>query len=421
MNLANLIFEAYVKQFNWNNFINSKDKYEYLINTLGENYLLGKGSNRVAFRVKNNLILKVAYNKRGIAQNKIEFKIAKDPDLKEWFNVPIKFDDQKYEWALFRPIKTISYDELNKISLEILGFAPLSFAIDELHSQQKILNTGIDSIIGFFKKEKIYYNHNFNQNSIEKIKKLLKIINKYGLHIYDLLSRDNIGIDINGNIKIIDYGYDNVLSQNYHNDSLWEKIIYESFIKGFNFEEFKNLSWKNQIKYARSFRNKTKFYSYGSSRFVITLDSKKVLKIAFNDKGLEQNNFEIDLLLKYENHYSILPKIYDFDKKQSGWIIVELTKPLIDDTEFAHLTKIDFYDFVEIINKIFAGEELSNFEGNQINNNEFVNEAISLMLENNLLPGDFIRLDHWAKASDGRVVNIDLGLNEINFEKYYED
>lgn len=181
----------------------------------------------------------------------------------------------------------------------------------------------------------------------------------------------------------------------------------------------KNLTWKNQIKYARSFRNKTKFYSYGSSRFIITLDSKKVLKIAFNDKGLEQNNFEMDLLLKYENHYSILPKIYNYDHKNSAWLIVELTKPLTDETEFAHLAKIEFVDFVDIITKISLGEELTDYEGNQINNNQFIGEAVNLLLDNNLLPGDFIGLDHWFKASDGRIVNIDLGLNPINFDRDY--
>lgn len=418
MNLTNLIFEAYVKQFNWNNFINSENKYEYLMQTLGDDYLLGKGSSRAAFRVKNNLILKVAFNKKGIAQNKIEFKIAKDSDIKEWFNIPTKFDDQKYEWALFKPIKTVNYHKLSEISLKTLGFSSLYYVINEFYRKQEFLNTGINSIIRFFNNKGIDYNDNFNENSIEKIKKLLKIINKYGLHISDLLSSDNIG-NINGNIKIIDYGYDNILAQTYHTNSLWENILYESFIQGFNFEEFKNLSWKNQVKYARSFRNKTKFYSYGSSRFIITLDSKKVLKIAFNDKGLEQNNFEMDLLLKYENHYSILPKIYDYDHKNSAWLIVELTKPLIDDTEFAHLAKIEFVDFVNIITKIHTREQLTEYEGNELNNNQFVSEAVSLLLDNNLLPGDFIRLDHWFKASDGRIVNIDLGLNETNFDRDY--
>lgn len=244
MNLTNLIFEAYVKQFNWNNFINSEDKYEYLMQTLGDDYLLGKGSSRAAFRVKNNLILKVAYNKKGIAQNKIEFKIAKDPDIKEWFNVPTKFDDQKFEWALFRPIKTVNYHKLNDISLKTLGFAPFYLAIEILYEKQGVLNLGLNFITNLFNKEMIDFKYNFNENSIEKIKKLLKIINRYGLHIYDILSNENIGIDINGNIKIIDYGYDNVLDQNYHINSLWENLLNESFIKGFNFEEF-NLEKSN--------------------------------------------------------------------------------------------------------------------------------------------------------------------------------
>lgn len=61
----------------------------------------------------------------------------------------------------------------------------------------------------------------------------------------------------------------------------------------------------------------------GSSRMVWQLDDKRVLKLAFNQKGIAQNGVEYDQLLQ---RMGIVPKIYDIDRN-NYWIVSEYVLP----------------------------------------------------------------------------------------------
>ena len=61
------------------------------------------------------------------------------------------------------------------------------------------------------------------------------------------------------------------------------------------------------------------------------------------------------------------------------------------------------------------GKESTNF------NEEFINHIGSLMQINDLKPGDLIKIDHYGKTSDGRIVLLDYGFNSEVYKMYHPD
>lgn len=100
--LQGIIFEneieemAYPSSFNWNEFANItniKDRIRYCSQRLK---ILGTGSSRRAYKVDNEKVLKIAINRKGLAQNEQECDGG-------YSNIAIlphvyNFDDEHYTW-----------------------------------------------------------------------------------------------------------------------------------------------------------------------------------------------------------------------------------------------------------------------------------------------------------------------------------
>jgi hypothetical protein len=71
---------------------------------------LGEGSARAVFRINEKLIIKVAINDKGIAQNLSEMR----PECRSPCAVPVIMGDAKGKWLIARWTKTITKEEFKK-------------------------------------------------------------------------------------------------------------------------------------------------------------------------------------------------------------------------------------------------------------------------------------------------------------------
>lgn len=152
------------------------------------------------------------------------------------------------------------------------------------------------------------------------------------------------------------------------------------------------------------------FLGEGSSRAAYIYTQKYVLKIATNQKGVAQNNAEIEV---YTNPASrpVVAKIHQMDE-DALWLISDLVKPLSDESEFMALTGIDFEEFYANVKQ--------GIKENVKSKDSFTQAVIDTARNNQLKPGDLSKIDSWGKTADGRVVLLDYGFTGEVFEKHYK-
>ena len=174
------------------------------------------------------------------------------------------------------------------------------------------------------------------------------------------------------------------------------------------------------VVYAERFLTKL---GQGSSRSAFLLSSRYALKIAINEKGLAQNEAEVDV---YTNPQSrpIVARIYS-SGDANQWLIADLVKPLDNIEEFESLTGTDWVD------------EFGHWVADGIRNKQvlpgtppFAKAVIQTALDNHLMFADLAQTDfsqgvhkgllgHWGKTPDGRVVLLDYGYTEGVYDSHY--
>jgi len=206
---------------------------------------------------------------------------------------------------------------------------------------------------------------------------------------------------------------------------LIDNMVDEEYPQSFNIEEFKTLrSFNKRIQYCQEH---LKRISSGSSRIVYMVDNEKVLKLAKNNKGLAQNEIEIE----YGGYYDIsdiVAKIFDYDENNL-WVEMELarkvTKPI-----FKMVTGYSFEDYSKAIYNY--GIDSGNGRGSKYDidknivedmwENEFTYGIFSFIGDYGLPTGDFLRLSSYGLVKrDGKdtIVMIDYGLNNDVYQSYY--
>ena len=123
-------------------------------------------------------------------------------------------------------------------------------------------------------------------------------------------------------------------------EELLEDAIDEAnYPETFNMEEFKQLSSFNaRVKYCRA---RLKYLGKGSARIVFQIDEGTVLKLAYNQKGIGQN--EADARVKndwYLRKFNFLPEVYDVDENYL-WIEMQIARRA-KASDFKRLTGYDF-------------------------------------------------------------------------------
>lgn len=205
-----------------------------------------------------------------------------------------------------------------------------------------------------------------------------------------------------------------------------EKMLQEAADEHFSLEELSAIqSFRGRFNYCTEHLGK--HIGKGSSRATFQIDDEKVLKLAWNEKGLAQN-------IEEERTYnaSIFPKVYDYDE-DGKWIISEFVLPA-KSQDFKHCFGMTFQQFVSFImasgkyrfggrywNAMPEDEWISYIENNE-DLYEF-DEYIGNYGNNRFTPiGDMIRLCNYGltqRNGEPTIVLLDSGLSEDVWDTYY--
>jgi len=176
----------------------------------------------------------------------------------------------------------------------------------------------------------------------------------------------------------------------------------------FNMKKFESLDNPNMLlAYADSFLQKL---GQGSSRAAYVFSSRYVLKIAINNKGIAQNETEVQVATNPETK-AIIARVHKADP-DNKWVISDAVRELKNEKEFADATGLDWTTFIKEVKALFKGEPVED-------PSEMAQAMAATMKANDLMFGDIKEITHWGKAADGRVVLLDYGFTGEVFEKHY--
>lgn len=205
---------------------------------------------------------------------------------------------------------------------------------------------------------------------------------------------------------------------------LLETMVDEDYPTSFNMEHFKTLrTFADRVRYCEANLQRI---SSGSSRIVYKIDNEKVLKLAKNEKGIAQDETEIQW--GNDSYFtSILARTLDYHP-DNLWVEMELARK-VRKTEF-------FKEFGFTIDDL--GRYLRNFEEqnkggrpfyhmdpeikSRMGESEFVNNMMDFMNSTGSPAGDFGRLNSYGIVKrDGHdsIVLVDFGLTHDVYASYY--
>lgn len=188
----------------------------------------------------------------------------------------------------------------------------------------------------------------------------------------------------------------------------------------FNLNKFKTLDGIHiMLEYAGSF---LELLGEGSSRKAFLLSGKYVLKIALNEKGIAQNQAELDVFTNPQSQ-QVVAKVYAYDPKYQ-WLISDLVKPIDNVEEFQQLSGTDWRTFCDDVNRGMRNQSV------EPNDSKFVKAVVNTALKNNMLRGDIVQqnhsisptddvLGHWGKTPNGRLVLLDYGFTHEVWAAHY--
>lgn len=203
------------------------------------------------------------------------------------------------------------------------------------------------------------------------------------------------------------------------------QMIFESvnYPAGFDINEFSGLpSFAARKRYAAERLPKL---GEGSSRIVYQIDGETVLKMAKNKKGLAQNQVETDWGM-HQMYSQLLPDLIDADDDNNLWMVKQRANR-IKKSEFERMTGFKFEEFGQALR--LKSEEIMGRnrhaipdEYDDILDDEFVQDVMSLILDFDLEPGDMAQIGNWGKLSDeSDPVLTDVGLNRSVWKEHYGD
>jgi hypothetical protein len=162
---------------------------------------------------------------------------------------------------------------------------------------------------------------------------------------------------------------------------IYESLLDEEYPPEFNMEDFKKLnSFNKRIKYCQA-----KLYriSSGSGRIVYRIDDEKVLKLARNQKGLAQNEVEIQ---QGSDYYldDIVANVFD-SHPNNLWVEMELARKL-KKSDFKGIVGFSWEDFINAVHNY--GNTTSN-NGRHTYYKDIDKDIEEAMWENDFISGIF--------------------------------
>lgn len=190
-------------------------------------------------------------------------------------------------------------------------------------------------------------------------------------------------------------------------------------------------SFAGKLKYCKQMLGPS--FGSGSSRIIFEIDDNKVLKLAKNQKGLAQNEFEDDT----SRNSSAVVKVFDCADDYS-WLVEENCVPA-KEKDFEHVIGIPFETYCDLVrwnynsysyrNKHIPLYTMSAWEAQKLteqlyeqNEYNFVQQVMDLMGNYQLPCGDLTRISTYGMVNrDGtpEIIVLDSGLSEEILDTYY--
>lgn len=209
-----------------------------------------------------------------------------------------------------------------------------------------------------------------------------------------------------------------------------ESYLEEDYPSNFDLEEFSKLtSFNKRIQYCQE---RLKRISSGSSRIVYMVDDTKVLKIARNQKGLNQNEIEAE----YSNYYDIkeiTAQVFAYDQNNL-WVEMELARK-VTPAIFERVVGFTFDDYCAGLDKYFEAinpqrvrrswshPDLDQAKYDAMWDNEFIYDIFTFMGGYDTPVGDLKKLNSYGlvkRYGVDTIVLIDYGLTWDGFNTYYK-
>jgi hypothetical protein len=203
----------------------------------------------------------------------------------------------------------------------------------------------------------------------------------------------------------------------------FETTYIEEMEQQFDKVKFETLPSKEKLKYLKTIAKKI---GAGSARIVFPIDPNSVIKLAKNDKGLAQNNVEIDIYRAFQP--DVVAKIFDYDENDVWLRMERATKFNVAD--FKSFVGISFREFMESLeywySKNMSRQTFYNLEKPKnydvINETVFFQDLINIIGNYNMPIGDIKRPSSWGIVNrNGKKtpVLIDFGLTQDILNQYY--
>ena len=208
--------------------------------------------------------------------------------------------------------------------------------------------------------------------------------------------------------------------------NLIQRDIDEDYPLSWNIEEFKKLnSFNKRIKYCEQNLQRI---SSGTSRIVYKIDETKVLKLAKNEKGIAQNNTEINFSEDYLWDM-VVAKLFDYDE-DGLWVEMELARK-VTTSIWNNIVGIPidiFRDGTRYMEQqkgshktLYRLKEPERME--ELYENDFTSTILDLIANYDVVSGDFGKLSTYGLVNrDGKdeIVIIDYGLTNEVYDSYYK-
>lgn len=201
-----------------------------------------------------------------------------------------------------------------------------------------------------------------------------------------------------------------------------QKELEEDYPINWNVEEFKKLkSFNKRIQYCEE---KLTRISSGSSRIVYKIDESKVLKLAKNQKGIAQNEAEIN----FSNDYmwdGITAEIFN-DDENSLWVEMELARK-VTPTIWMNIVGMSLNDMMDCVR--FVEGQKSSYSKNippmldEAYENEFTSRILDLIANYDIPSGDFGKYSTYGvvnRKGEDDIVIIDYGLTTDVYNTHYK-
>ncbi|MFW6219468.1 MAG: DUF5661 family protein [bacterium] len=316
----NILFEDYPTNFDMEYF-KSLPSFNKRIQYANEKLRkIGTGSGRIVYQIDDDKVLKLAKNKKGIAQNEVEYSLGNDYYFNDITAEVYDADEDNYSWIEMKLAKKLTPNRFK----HLVGI--------DFNTYKDLLKRYIQNII----KPNKYYNLDpLTKDQLEIIENnefisnIIDVFSNYdNLEFGDFYRLSSYG-EVDNNVVLVDYGLnDEVYSSHYLKEEELSDIKTKE--NNFNFSNIDKNKLKKSVQYIEKLPSKIKGNISLLYRFYVinAQNIKNAIEIAnnavkyYNNLLRLQNHLRNIGLLK-ENHENMENHIYEYGCLMVKFIIPE--------------------------------------------------------------------------------------------------